>query len=134
MVDKRPEELLVCNVRAFSRRRELAFDQGVTKDYSGYIMMAVPCTVPCCTMPCTCFTCFARHVSPRMTKQESAQASRLSGIGVSLAGGGGHSLMVELKKIPPPGWGPKDREILPQILGQFLTVKKTVLIQWHRDG
>ncbi|CAJ1401250.1 unnamed protein product [Effrenium voratum] len=44
-----------------------------------------------------------------MTKQESAQASRLSGIGVSLSGGGGHSMMVELKKIPPPGWGPKER-------------------------
>eukprot|EP00434_Breviolum_minutum_P022424 symbB.v1.2.019794.t1/scaffold1637.1/size108073/4 len=44
-----------------------------------------------------------------MSKQESAQASRLSGIGVSLAGGGGHSMMVELKKIPPPGWGPKER-------------------------
>ena len=29
-------------------------------------------------------------------------------IGMSLAGGGGHSLMVEQKKIPPPGWGPKD--------------------------
>eukprot|EP00439_Symbiodinium_sp_Y106_P076933 s2218_g15.t16 len=44
-----------------------------------------------------------------MTKQESAQASRLSGIGVSLGGGLGHSLMVEAKKIPPPGWGPKER-------------------------
>lgn len=44
-----------------------------------------------------------------MTRQESAQASRLSGIGMSLAGGGGHSLMVEQKKIPPPGWGPKER-------------------------
>ena len=27
---------------------------------------------------------------------------------MSLAGGGGHSLMVAQKKIPPPGWGPKD--------------------------
>lgn len=44
-----------------------------------------------------------------MTKQESAQASRLSGIGMSLAGGGVHSMMVEQKKIPPPGWGPKER-------------------------
>merc|ERR1740123_2983957 len=42
-----------------------------------------------------------------MTKQESEQAQRLSGIGVSLAGQ--QSLMVEKKMIPPPSWGPKER-------------------------
>ena len=34
---------------------------------------------------------------------------------MSLAGGGGHSLMVEQKKIPPPGWGPKGRHDLAHL-------------------